>query len=130
MKKILALITVSMALSGCASIQSMIPSFSDANQSRAIIDVRQSVAQLNCEQEHAPQVKRIKDNLQWFELYSDSKGKRQQDVLRLVAPMKETVDDFYKRSTEKQGTKTYCEIKKKVMTLQSDKAASAVLGRF
>jgi hypothetical protein len=44
--------------------------------------------------------------------------------------MKETVDDFYKRSTEKQGTKTYCEIKKKVMILQSDKAASAVLGRF
>jgi hypothetical protein len=130
MKKILAIIAVSFAMTGCASIQSLIPSFWDDNQSRAIIDVRQSVAQLNCEQEHAPQVKRIKDNLQWFELYSDSKGKRQQDVLRLVAPMKETVDDFYKRSTEKQGTKTYCEIKKKVMILQSDKAASAVLGRF
>jgi hypothetical protein len=130
MKKILAIIAVSFAMTGCASIQSLIPSFWDDNQSRAIIDVRQSVAQLNCEQEHAPQVKRIKDNLQWFELYSDSKGKRQQDVIRLVAPMKETVDDFYKRSTEKQGTKTYCEIKKKVMILQSDKAASAVLGRF
>jgi hypothetical protein len=130
MKKILAIIAVSFAVTGCASIQSLIPSFWDDNQSRAIIDVRQSVAQLNCEQEHAPQVKRIKDNLQWFELYSDSKGKRQQDVIRLVAPMKETVDDFYKRSTEKQGTKTYCEIKKKVMILQSDKAASAVLGRF
>ena len=130
MKKILAIIAVSFAMTGCASIQSLIPSFWDDNQSRAIIDVRQSVAQLNCEQEHAPQVKRIKDNLQWFELYSDSKGKRQQDVIRLVAPMKETVDDFYKRSTEKQGTKTYCEIKKKVRILQSDKAASAVLGRF
>jgi hypothetical protein len=133
MKKILAIIAVSFAMTGCASIQSiqsMIPSFWDDNQSRAIVDVRQSVAQLNCEEEHAPQVKRIKDNLQWFELYSESKGKRQQDVLRLVAPMKETVDDFYKRSTEKQGTKTYCEIKKKVMILQSDKAASAVLGRF
>jgi hypothetical protein len=130
MKKILAIIAVSFAMTGCASIQSMIPSFWDDNQSRAIVDVRQSVAQLNCEQEHAPQVKRIKDNLQWFELYSESKGKRQQDVIRLVAPMKETVDDFYKRSTEKQGTKTYCEIKKKVMILQSDKAASAVLGRF
>lgn len=130
MKKILAIVAVSFAMTGCASIQSMIPSFWDANQSRAIVDVRQSVAQLDCEKEHAPQVKRIKDNIQWFELYSDSKGKRQQDVLKLVAPMKETVDDFYKRSTEKQGTKTYCEIKKKVMILQSDKAASAVLGRF
>jgi hypothetical protein len=130
MKKLIAILAVSLSVTGCASIQSLIPSFWDDNQSRAIIDVRQSVAQLNCEQEHAPQVKRIKDNLQWFELYSDSKGKRQQDVLKLVAPMKETVNDFYKRSTEKQGTKTYCEIKKKVMILQSDKAASAVLGRF
>ena len=130
MKQILAVAIVSLSLTGCASIQSMIPSFWDDNQSKAIVDVRQSVVQLNCEQEHAPQVKRIKDNLQWFQLYSDSKGKRQQDVLKLVAPMQETVDDFYKRSTEKQGTKTYCEIKKKVMLLQSEKAASAVLGRF
>ena len=130
MKKILAVAIVSLSLTGCASIQSMIPSFWDDNQSKAIVDVRQSVVQLDCEKEHAPQVKRIKDNLQWFQLYSDSKGKRQQDVLKLVAPMQETVDDFYKRSTEKQGTKTYCEIKKKVMLLQSEKAASAVLGRF
>lgn len=130
MKNILALVTISMALTGCASIQSMIPSFWDDNQSRAIVDVRQSVAQLDCEQAHAPQVKRIKDNLQWFDLYSESKGKRQQDVRRLIGPMQETVDDFYKRSTERPGTKTYCEIKKKVMTLQSDKAAGAVLGRF
>jgi hypothetical protein len=130
MKQILAVAIVSLSLTGCASIQSMIPSFWDDNQSKAIVDVRQSVVQLDCEKEHAPQVKRIKDNLQWFQLYSDSKGKRQQDVLKLVAPMQETVDDFYKRSTEKQGTKTYCEIKKKVMLLQSEKAASAVLGRF
>ena len=130
MKKLIAILAISLSITGCASIQSMIPSFWDDNQSRAIVDVRQSVVQLDCEKEHAPQVKRIKDNLQWFQLYSDSKGKRQQDVLKLVAPMQETVDDFYKRSTEKQGTKTYCEIKKKVMILQSDKAASAVLGRF
>jgi hypothetical protein len=130
MKKLIAILAVSLSVTGCASIQSMIPSFWDDNQSRAIVDVRQSVVQLDCEKEHAPQVKRIKDNLQWFQLYSDSKGKRQQDVLKLVAPMQETVDDFYKRSTEKQGTKTYCEIKKKVMILQSEKAASAVLGRF
>ena len=130
MKKILAIAIVSVSLTGCASIQSMIPSFWDDNQSKAIVDVRQSVAQLDCEQEHAPQVKRIKDNLEWFDLYSESKGKRQQDVRKLIAPMKETVDDFYKRSKEKQGTKTYCEIKKKVMTTQSEKAASAVLGRF
>jgi hypothetical protein len=120
-----------LCLSGCASIKEMIPSFQDPNQSAKIIDVRQSVAQLDCKQPHAPQVKQIKDNLEWFELYSTSKGERQNDVLRLIKPMQETVDDFYKRSTsEKQGSDTYCEIKKKLMTTQAERAARAVLGRF
>ena len=130
MKRYLIVPFLVLALSGCANIKGWIPSFSDPNQSARIIDVRQSVAQLNCKQEHAPQVKKIKDNLDWFQLYSDSKGWRQNDVLRLVKPMQETVDDFYKRSNEKQGSETYCEIKKKVMTTQAEKAASAILGRF
>lgn len=129
MKRLVALSLV-VLLTGCASVKNWVPSFSDPNQSARIIDVRQSVAQLNCKQTHAPQVKIIKDNLEWFQLYSESKGWRQNDVLRLVKPMQETVDDFYKRSTEKQGSETYCEIKKKLMTTQADKAASAVLGRF
>jgi hypothetical protein len=129
MKRLVALSLV-VLLTGCASVKNWVPSFSDPNQSARIIDVRQSVAQLDCKQTHAPQVKRIKDNLDWFQLYSDSKGWRQNDVLRLVKPMQETVDDFYKRSVEKQGSETYCEIKKKVMTTQAEKAASAILGRF
>jgi hypothetical protein len=128
--KIIATAILALSLTGCATVQSWIPSFWDDNQSRAIVDVRQSVAQLDCNADHAPQVKRIKDQLEWFDLYSESKGARQQDVRKLVGPMKETVDDFYKRSIDKQGTKTYCEIKKKIMTSQSEKAASAVLGRF
>ena len=128
--KLVSLILVA-ALTGCASIKEMIPSFQDVNQSAKIIDVRQSVAQLDCKQPHAPQVKQIKDNLEWFELYSTSKGERQNDVLRLIKPMQETVDDFYKRSTsENQGSDTYCEIKKKLMTTQAERAASVVLGRF
>jgi len=123
-------LVLALTLTGCATVKEWIPSFSDSNQSARIVDVRQSVAQLDCKQPHAPQVKRIKDNLEWFQLYSESKGWRQQDVIKLVKPMQETVDDFYKRSTEKQGSDTYCEIKKKLMAAQADKAASAVLGRF
>ena len=130
MKRIL-ITSIIVSLTGCASVKEMVPSFSDPNQSAKIIDVRQSVEQLDCKQQHAPQVKRIKDNLEWFELYSESKGWRQNDVLKLVKPMQETVDDFYKRSSgEKQGSEAYCEIKKKVMKAQAEKAASAVLGRF
>jgi hypothetical protein len=124
------ILTLALSLTGCASVKEWIPSFSDSNQSARIVDVRQSVAQLDCKQPHAPQVKRIKDNLEWFQLYSESKGWRQNDVLKLVKPMQETVDDFYKRSTDKQGSDTYCEIKKKLMAAQADKAAGAILGRF
>jgi hypothetical protein len=108
----------------------MIPSFSDVNQSAKIIDVRQSVALLDCKKDHAPQVKNIKDNLQWFQLYSESKGWRQNDVIKLIKPIQETTDDFYKRSLDKQGSEGYCEIKKKILTQQTDKAATAILGRF
>jgi len=127
--RIAALILV-VSLTGCASIKEMIPSFSDVNQSSKIIDVRQSVALLDCKQEHAPQVKRIKDNLQWFVLYSESKGWRQNDVIKLIKPIQETTDDFYKRSLDKQGSEGYCEIKKKILTSQTEKAATAILGRF
>jgi hypothetical protein len=123
-------LALALTLTGCATVKDWVPSFSDTNQSARIIDVRQSVSQLDCKQTHAPQVKKIKDNLDWFQLYSESKGWRQNDVLKLVKPMQETVDDFYKRSTEKQGSETYCEIKKKVMSTQAEKAASAILGRF
>jgi len=130
MKKFLIAISI-VSLTGCASIKEIIPSFSDPNQSAKIIDVRQSVEQLDCKQVHAPQAKKIKDNLDWFELYSVSKGWRQNDVLKLIKPMQETVDEFYKRSTaEKQGSDAYCEIKKKVMKVQAEKAATAILGRF
>jgi hypothetical protein len=44
--------------------------------------------------------------------------------------MKESVSDFVKRSEEKQGSETYCEIKKKMLQTQAATAAKAVLGRF
>lgn len=129
MKKLL-IASIIVSLTGCASIKEMVPSFSDTNQSAKIIDVRQSVVQLDCKQAHAPQVKRIKDNLEWFQLYSESKGWRQNDVIKLVKPIQETTDDFYKRSLDKQGTEGYCEIKKKILNSQTEKAAEAILGRF
>jgi hypothetical protein len=120
-------------LQGCATfsfqdIKDQIPSFWDDNQSRSVIDIRQSVEKLNCKELHAPQVKVIKDNIQWFILYSDSKGTK--DVLTLVKPMESTVDDFYKRSLEKQGTEIYCDIKKKILITQSSAVAKTVIGRF
>jgi len=131
--KRLVLIGMVALLQGCATfsfqnIKDQIPSFWDDNQSKSVIDIRQSVEKLNCKEPHAPQVKVIKDNIQWFILYSDSKGTK--DVLTLVKPMESTVDDFYKRSLEKQGTEIYCDIKKKILITQSSTVAKTVIGRF
>jgi len=127
MKK-LSVVIFLVLLQGCST---MLPSFWDDNQSKKIIDVRQSVAHLNCAQSHLPQVKQIHDQLEWFQLYSESKGFLQNDVLAVIKPMQETVEEFYKRSAGKdQGSVPYCEMKKKILIKQSSIAAQAVLARF
>lgn len=128
--KRLATILVVLSLTGCASIMSLVPSFWDNNQSARITDVRLHIEQIDCEQPQLPQALKIQSDILWFELYSESKGPRQADVRRLVAPMTESVDDWVKRSREGQGSKGYCEIKKKLLQAQAKSAASAILGRF
>jgi hypothetical protein len=130
MNKLITILAL-VALTGCAQMKSWVPSFSDANQSAKIIDVRMSIDQLDCDKPHLAQVRQIKDNLRWFELYSQNAGFRNQDVLNLIKPMQSTVDDFYKRSLQDaQGSKGYCEIKKKLMATQANAAAEVILGRF
>ena len=129
MRKLIVLCMI-VALSGCAAVQSWIPSFWDANQSARITDVQLSVDRLNCAADQLIQVTRIRDDLRWFELYSVSKGKVQQDVLKVIAPMQETVEDMYKRNTEGRGSKTYCELKRRVMQQQVQRAAEGIQGRW
>jgi hypothetical protein len=130
MKRLITLLVLSLALTGCASITSLIPSFWDPNQSARITDVRLRVDQINCELSQLPQALQIQNDLRWFELYSESKGSRQQDVIRIIQPMQESVTDWVKRSTDGQGSKTYCEIKKKLLQSQAKSAAAAIQGRF
>ena len=135
MKIIIALL-MSLVLSGCSTTvskaMSYIPSFWDDNQSHKIIDLRLTIERIDCSQSQKPQVTRIRDDIEWFRLYSESKGSRQQDVLKLVLPMAETAEEWYKRVSV-EGYKenpVYCNLKKKVMTEQAARASKAVLGRF
>lgn len=130
MKKLIAIAAISLTLTGCSTVKGWIPSFWDDNQSAKIVDVRMSIENLDCTKDQLEQVTKIRNDLKWFELYSQSKGWRQADVLRIIAPMQETVEDMYKRSQTQQGSKMYCELKKKVMQQQASRAAEAVLGRF
>ena len=120
-----------LALTGCAGISSVIPSFWDDNQSARIIDVRLAVERVDCA---GPQVlasvSRVRDDLEWFKLYSTSKGALQKDVIAVIAPMQETAEDWYNRTAQGSSSKVYCELKKSVMTQQATRAASAVLGRW
>ena len=130
MKRLITLVLVTAVLSGCASITSLIPSFWDPNQSARITDVRLKADAINCDQPQLPQAQALQSDLRWFELYSESKGSRQQDVIRIIQPMQESVTDWVKRSQEGQGSKTYCEIKKKLLQTQARSAAAAIQGRF
>ena len=76
-----------------------------------------------------PGVSRVRDDIEWFRLYSESKGVLNRDMIRLITPMQETAEDWHKRTA--QGTSvTYCELKKSVMRQQAQRAAGAVLGRW
>jgi hypothetical protein len=124
------ILTLTLLLTGCATVQSWVPSFWDVNQSARITDVQLAVDRLDCAGDQLSQVTRIRDDLRWFELYSRSKGAVQQDVLRLITPMQDTVEDMYKRNTEGRGTVTYCELKRRIMQTQARRAAEGIQGRW
>jgi uncharacterized protein YceK len=122
------IIILSLALlSGCSTVKSWIPSFWDDNQSHYIVEARLSAERINCDQPQLPQVIVLQTDLRRFELYSESKGFLQKDVLRVVQPIKVTVDEWVQRG---EGSKGYCAIKKKLLVDQTTRAASVVLGRF
>ena len=132
MKKVLLVAITAIALTGCASLQKWIPSFWDDNQSAKIIDIRQRAHNIQCDTVELQQIHAnglVKD-IQWFMLYSESKGALQKDVMRLVEPMEKTVDDWAKRTATGEASRAYCEIKKKVIVVQADKAANSVLWRY
>ena len=129
MKNLIVALTIVM-LSGCSTVISWIPSFNDVNQSAKIVDVRMAVDALDCARPHSMQVKRIQDELRWFELYSESAGVRNQDVIRIIKPMQETVSDFARMVEHKDGSKVYCDLKKRAMQAQAARAAGVILGRF
>lgn len=125
--KFISAILVSVLISGCATVQSWIPSFWDDNQSAYITEARLTVERVNCALPQVPQVLQLHEDLRRFELYSQAKGSLQQDVLRVIEPMQSTVAEWTKRG---EGSRVYCEIKKKLLTQQGERASKVILGRW
>lgn len=130
MKHLILAISI-MTLTGCATVQSWIPSFWDDNQSAAIVTIRQITHNIDCEQDQLWQSERLVNSLQWFRLYGESKGTVQRDVLDLVKPMEKTAQDWRDRNqSQAPASVAYCETKKRILRHQADRAAAAVLGRW
>ena len=125
--RILTSLILVLALGGCATVKSWIPSFWDDNQSNYIIDARMGAERINCDQLQLPQIIMLQTDLRKFELYSESKGFLQKDVMRVVEPIKKSVDEWVQRG---EGSKSYCTIKRKLLVEQTTRAAAVVLGRF
>lgn len=125
--KTLSLLLITLLISGCATVQSWIPSFWDDNQSAYIISVRLAVDEINCAEPQLPQVRAVSQDLRRFQLYSEAKGVLQKDVLRVIQPMQSTVREWQDRG---EGSRVYCEIKKKLLTQQGERASLVILGRW
>ena len=119
-----------LTVTGCATVENWVPSFWDDNQSARITDVRQRAHRIDCAQPQRPQAEAIVADLQWFRLYSDSKGFLQRDVIRIIEPIEKTAQDWAARSAQQEGSKTYCEMKRQVLIRQTDRAAAVILGRW
>ena len=127
MKTLIIAVCFTVLLSGCATIQNWIPSFWDDNQSHYIVAARLAVEQIDCQADQTQQVQRVADQLRQFQLYSQAKGSLQKDVLRVIEPMQSTVAEWRKRG---EGSKTYCELKRKLLTQQGERASKVILGRW
>lgn len=118
-------------LTGCAQISGVVPSFWDDNQAARITDFRLRAEQFRCDQPHLAQIQALSADLRWFDLYSESKGARQQDVRGALRPLWATLEEFRVRTeSQGEGSQTYCRLKVQNLQLQSQRAAQAILGRF
>ena len=126
-KIILALTLLSLTACNTVDVSSVVPSFWDDNQSRSIITSYQLAVNVDCDKPTQPQAKAIQYELQWFELYSRSKGMLQKDVLNLIDPMQKTVNEWAEKV---KSSPAYCKLKKQIVVKQAETASKAVLGRY
>ena len=69
MKRLLLILAL-VSLTGCASIMEYIPSRWDANQAKVITDIQQQARHFDCKADLAPQIKRLSQDVEWFDIYA------------------------------------------------------------
>jgi PBP1b-binding outer membrane lipoprotein LpoB len=127
MKRLLLIIAF-LSLTGCASIMEYIPSSWDVNQAKVITDIQQQARHIDCKADLAPQVKQLAQDIEWFDIYSQTKPTR--DINKLTGVIKDTVKELQDRVAKGPVSPLYCDLKKKIIQQQSDILAKSVQGRF
>jgi PBP1b-binding outer membrane lipoprotein LpoB len=127
MKRLATLLLI-ISLTGCASIMEYIPSSWDVNQAKSITDIQQQVRHFDCKADLAPQVKRLAQDVEWFDIYAKTKPTR--DIAKLTGTITTTVKEFQERVAKGPVSPLYCDLKMKVIRQQADILAGSVQGRF
>jgi PBP1b-binding outer membrane lipoprotein LpoB len=127
MKRLLVILAFA-GLTGCASIMEYIPSGWDANQAKVITDIQLEVRHFDCKADLAPQVNQLAKNVEWFDIYSQTKPTR--DINKLTGTIKDTVKELQERVAKGPVSPLYCDLKKKIIQQQADILAKSVQGRF
>jgi PBP1b-binding outer membrane lipoprotein LpoB len=127
MKKLL-LIAAFLSLTGCASIMEYIPSGWDVNQAKVITDIQLQVRHFDCKSDLAPQVNKLAQDVEWFDIYAKTKPTR--DIAKLTGTITDTVKELQDRVAKGPVSPLYCDLKKKIIQQQADILAKSVQGRF
>lgn len=127
MKAIVTLL-IALSLSGCANVMELIPSRWDVNQAKVITDLQQQTRNFDCKGDQAGQVNAIAKNVEWFDIYSQTKPTR--DIAKLTKTVNDTVKEYQERLAKGPVSPLYCDLKKKIIQQQVDIIAGSVQGRF
>lgn len=131
--RIILTLAFTLSITGCSTINGivgLVPSFWDPNQAARITDVRMAVQRIDCAVPHKAQIQTAIDHVIWFQLYSESSGRRHQDVIKITDPLKITLEEWVKKADTPDSNAIYCRHKRGVAQLQAKRAAEAILGRF
>jgi hypothetical protein len=126
--KNLTFLLIVLILTGCATVKNMLPSKWDDNQAKVAIDIRQDAIHFDCTGDQKLQLTQIAKDVEWFELYAQSKGT--EDVAKLNTVFFNTVKEFQERVKAGPVSPMYCDLKRKIMIQQSEIIAKAVQNRF
>jgi len=127
MKRLIAVVAF-LSLTGCASIMEYIPSGWDVNQAKVITDIQQQARHIDCKADLAPQVNKLAQDVEWFDIYAKTKPTR--DIAKLTGTITDTVKELQERVAKGPVSPLYCDLKKKIIQQQSDILAKSVQGRF